>query len=103
MAEALQYLAGWDVQQGLVMGLCETKTGIEPFGRLVQHVVKRPVCGSADRVFWVVDSSSSAPGRSLGKADKPSVSQRHSGTFAGACELAQSGGSVLFPVAEGRS
>ncbi len=59
---ALQYLAGWDVQQGLVMGLCEAKTGIEPFGRLVQHVMKQPVYGSADRVFWVVDNGSSHRG-----------------------------------------
>jgi hypothetical protein len=59
---ALQYLAAWDVQQGLVMGLCEAKTGIEPFGRLVQQVMERPVYGSADRVFWVVDNGSSHRG-----------------------------------------
>jgi len=59
---ALQYLAAWDVQQGLVMGLCEPKTGIEPFGRLVQQVMERPVYGSADRVFWVVDNGSSHRG-----------------------------------------
>ena len=34
---ALQYLAAWDVQQGRVMGRCEAKTGIEPFGRLVNR------------------------------------------------------------------
>ena len=33
---ALQYLAAWDVQEGLVMGRCEAKTGIEPFSRLVR-------------------------------------------------------------------
>jgi hypothetical protein len=59
---ALQYLAAWDVQQGLVMGLCEAKTGIEPFGRLVQQVMERPVYSSADRVFWVVDNGSSHRG-----------------------------------------
>jgi hypothetical protein len=59
---ALQYLAAWDVQQGLVMGLCEARTGIEPFGRLVQRVTERPVYGSADRVFWVVDNGSSHRG-----------------------------------------
>lgn len=59
---ALQYLAAWDVQQGLVMGLCEAKTGIEPFGRLVRHVMEQPVYGSADRVFWVVDNGSSHRG-----------------------------------------
>jgi hypothetical protein len=59
---ALQYLAAWDVQQGLVMGLCEATTGIAPFGRLVQHVMGQPVYGSADRVFWVVDNGSSHRG-----------------------------------------
>jgi hypothetical protein len=59
---ALQYLAAWDVQEGRVMGLCEPKTGIEPFGRLVQRVMEQPVYGSADRVFWVVDNGSSHRG-----------------------------------------
>ena len=39
---ALQYLAAWDVQEGLVMGRCEAKTGIVPFGRLVEQVMGRP-------------------------------------------------------------
>jgi DDE superfamily endonuclease len=59
---ALQYLAAWDVQEGLVMGLCEAKTGIEPFGRLVRHVMKRPEYASAHRAFWVVDNGSSHRG-----------------------------------------
>jgi DDE superfamily endonuclease len=59
---ALQYLAAWDVQQGLIMGLCETKTGIEPFGRLVEQVMERPEYASADRAFWVVDNGSSHRG-----------------------------------------
>jgi hypothetical protein len=59
---ALQYLAAWDVQEGLVMGLCAATTGIEPFGRLVQQVMEQPVYGSADRVFWVVDNGSSHRG-----------------------------------------
>jgi DDE superfamily endonuclease len=46
----------------MVMGLCEAKTGIEPFGRLVEHVMKRPGSRSADRVFWVVDNGSSHRG-----------------------------------------
>jgi hypothetical protein len=64
---ALQYLAAWDVQEGLVMGLCEAKTGIEPFGRLVEHVMERPVYSSADRVFWVVDNGSSHRGEASAK------------------------------------
>ena len=59
---ALQYLAAWDVQQGMVMGLCEAKTGIEPFGRLVERVMRRPEYASAGRVFWVVDNGSSHRG-----------------------------------------
>jgi DDE superfamily endonuclease len=64
---ALQYLAAWDVQQGLVMGLCEAKTGIEPFGRLVRHVMERPDYGSAERVFWLVDNGSSHRGEAAVK------------------------------------
>jgi len=66
---ALQYLAAWDVQQGRVMGRCEARTGIEPFGRLVQQVMEDPQyrtpCGRGDvrsRVFWVVDNGSSHRG-----------------------------------------
>ncbi len=59
---ALQYLAAWDVQEGLVMGRCEAKTGLEPFGRLVQQVMERPEYGTATRVFWVVDNGSSHRG-----------------------------------------
>jgi len=36
---ALQYLAAWDVVRGCVMGRCEAKTGIEPFGQLVDQVM----------------------------------------------------------------
>jgi hypothetical protein len=59
---ALQYLAAWDVQEGLVMGRCKAQTGIEPFGRLVEQVMARPVYGSAGHVFWVVDNGSSHRG-----------------------------------------
>jgi DDE superfamily endonuclease len=66
---ALQYLAAWDVQQGRVMGRCEAKTGIEPFGRLVQQVMGCPEyrlpfgrCDVRSRVFWVVDNGSSHRG-----------------------------------------
>jgi hypothetical protein len=59
---ALQYLAAWDVQQGIVMGRCESKTGIEPFGRLVQQVMEKPEYKEAPRVFWIVDNGSSHRG-----------------------------------------
>jgi hypothetical protein len=66
---ALQYLAAWDVQRGRVMGRCEARTGIEPFGRLVKQVMGDPEYsrpgGRSDvfsRVFWVVDNGSSHRG-----------------------------------------
>jgi hypothetical protein len=59
---ALQYLAAWDVQEGVVMGRCEPATGIEPFGRLVAQVMGRPEYRRAPRVFWVVDNGSSHRG-----------------------------------------
>jgi hypothetical protein len=59
---ALQYLAGWDVQEGLVLGRCESTTGIAPFGRLVQQAMERPEYRSAYHVFWVVDNGSSHRG-----------------------------------------
>jgi hypothetical protein len=65
---ALQYLAAWDVRRGRVMGRCEARTGIEPFGRLVAQVMGdpeyRPPHGRDARgvVFWVVDNGSSHRG-----------------------------------------
>jgi hypothetical protein len=64
---ALQYLAAWDVQQGTVMGRCEAKTGIGPFGRLVKQVMDRPEYANAPRVFWVVDNGSSHRGQAAVK------------------------------------
>ncbi len=69
---ALQYLAGWDVRRGYVMGRCEASTGIEPFGRLVSQIMEQEPYQSAHRVFWVVDNGSSHRGepsvRRLAKA-----------------------------------
>jgi hypothetical protein len=69
---ALQYLAGWDVRRGYVMGRCEANTGIEPFGRLVTQVMEQEPYQSGQRVFWVVDNGSSHRGdvsiRRLAKA-----------------------------------
>ena len=64
---ALQYLAAWDVQEGLVLGQCEAQTGIEPFGRLVDRVMGRPEYAAAGRVFWVVDNGSSHRGEAAAK------------------------------------
>jgi hypothetical protein len=59
---AWQYLAAWDVRRGYVMGRCEAKTGIAPFGRLVEQVLAQEPYRSATRLFWVVDNGSSHRG-----------------------------------------
>jgi hypothetical protein len=59
---ALQYLAAWDVRRGVVMGRCEAKTGIDPFGRLVRQVMGQEPYSTARRVFWVADNGSSHRG-----------------------------------------
>lgn len=59
---AWAYLAAWDVHRARIFGRCEKQTGIEPFERLVQDVMRRrPYC-SAARVFWIVDNGSSHRG-----------------------------------------
>jgi hypothetical protein len=60
---ALAYLAAWDVHRARVFGRCETTTGIEPFGRLVEQVMTSEPYASARRVFWVVDNGSSHRGQ----------------------------------------
>jgi len=59
---ALAYLAAWDVRRARVFGRCESTTGIEPFGRLVQQVMEQEPYRSAARVFWIVDNGSSHRG-----------------------------------------
>jgi hypothetical protein len=59
---AWQYLAAWDVRRGYVLGRCEAKTGIAPFGRLVEQVLGQEPYRSAQRLFWVVDNGSSHRG-----------------------------------------
>lgn len=59
---ALQYLAAWDVRRGTVVGRCEAKTGLAPFGRLLDQVLAMPVYQSAKRIFVVVDNGSSHRG-----------------------------------------
>jgi DDE superfamily endonuclease len=61
----LAYLAALDVddpRRGL-FGLCEPKTGIEPFGRLVDQVMTTEPYASAKTVFWIVDNGSSHAGQ----------------------------------------
>jgi hypothetical protein len=61
----LAYLAALDVhdpRRGL-FGRCEPKTGIEPFGRLVEQAMTTAPYASAQRVFWIVDNGSSHAGK----------------------------------------
>ena len=60
---ALQYLAAWDVHRARLFGRCEPRTGIEPFGRLVDQVMTAEPYRSARRVFWVLDNGSSHRGQ----------------------------------------
>jgi hypothetical protein len=60
---SLAYLAAWDVHRAKLFGRCETKTGIAPFGRLVEQVMSQEPYCSAERVFLIVDNGSSHRGR----------------------------------------
>ena len=59
----LAYLAAWDVHHARLFGRCEEKTGIEPFGRLVEQVMSSEPYASAKTVFWIVDNGSSHAGQ----------------------------------------
>jgi hypothetical protein len=59
----LAYLAAWDVHHANLFDRVEAKTGIEPFGRLVDQVMSSEPYKSARRVFWVVDNGSSHAGK----------------------------------------
>jgi DDE superfamily endonuclease len=59
----LAYLAAWDVHHARLFGRVEERTGIEPFGRLVEEVMTSEPYASARRVFWVVDNGSSHAGQ----------------------------------------
>ena len=60
---ALQYLAAWDVHRGIVVGRCEKKTGIKPFGLLVDQVLEQDPYKDATQLFFIVDNGSSHRGQ----------------------------------------
>jgi hypothetical protein len=60
----LAYLAAWDVHHANLFDRVEAKTGIDPFGRLVEQVMTTEPYASARRVFWIVDNGSSHAGKS---------------------------------------
>jgi DDE superfamily endonuclease len=59
----LAYLAAWDVHHARLFDRVEPKTGIEPFGQLVEQVMTTEPYASARRVFWIVDNGSSHAGK----------------------------------------
>ncbi|MGP0103410.1 MAG: transposase [Solirubrobacteraceae bacterium] len=58
----LAYLAAWDVHHANLFDRIEHTTGIVPFGRLVDQVMKVEPYRSARTVYWVVDNGSSHAG-----------------------------------------
>jgi len=60
---SLAYIAAWDVRRARVFGLCERKSGIDAFHRLVDLVMQQEPYRSADRVFWITDNGSSHRGQ----------------------------------------
>lgn len=59
---ALAYLAAWDVRRAKVYGRLEHASGIKPFERLVDQVMREEPYCSAKRVFWIVDNGTSHRG-----------------------------------------
>lgn len=59
---AWAYMAALDVHRAKVFGRCEPKSGIVPFERLVDHVMRQPPYKQARRVFWIMDNGSSHRG-----------------------------------------
>jgi hypothetical protein len=57
---AWAYLA--DVHHAKVFGRCERKSGIAPFERLVDRVMRQPPYNEARTVFWIMDNGSSHRG-----------------------------------------
>jgi DDE superfamily endonuclease len=59
----LAYFGAYDVHRAQLMGRVAPKTGIEPFGALVNQVMSTQPYASARRVFWIVDNGSSHAGQ----------------------------------------
>ncbi len=59
---AWAYLAALDVHRAKVFGRCQAKTGIAPFERLVDQVMRQWPYNEARRVFWIMDNGSSHRG-----------------------------------------
>lgn len=55
---AWAYLAALDVHRAKLFGRCESRSGIEPFDRLVDQVRRQTPYNEARRVFWIMDHGS---------------------------------------------
>ena len=61
----LAYLAAWDVHHANLLDRVEPKTGIEPFGRLVEQLMSSEPYASARTVFLIADNGSSHAGQAV--------------------------------------
>jgi len=59
---AWAYIAALDVHQAKLFGLCDHKTGIRPFDRLVEQFMSQKPYREARRVFLIVDNGSAHRG-----------------------------------------
>ena len=59
----LAYFGAYDVHRARLMGRVAPRTGIAPFGALVDQVMSSEPYASARRVFWIVDNGSSHAGQ----------------------------------------
>jgi len=58
----LAYFGAYDVHRAQLLGHVAPRTGIVPFGQLVEKVMTTEPYASATRVFWIVDNGSSHNG-----------------------------------------
>ncbi len=69
----LAYMAAWDVHHANLFDRVEKKTGMVPFGQLVDEVMNTEPYRSARRVFWIVNNGSSH----CGKASVARMAETH--------------------------
>ncbi len=99
---ALQYLAAWDVHRAKLFGRCEPTTGIEPFGRLVDQVMKDEPYRSARRVFTGSRQRQLAPGPDRGPASDRGLPASRARPSPDPRQLAEPGRDLLqHPPAQG--
>ena len=78
---ALQYLAAWDVHLGIVLGRCESKTGIKPFGLLVDQVLEQEMYQDATRLFFIAERNGACQTVASGGAMRDRLPREQSGAL----------------------